>query len=143
MNVPLRSFVHGRALLLALTYLSAKLAPPGSQTSLFGLITLPVAYFPYALIGMDLLMGGPSAAAQSVTGAVVGHLWWWTVFDMRLLAQRGRAPGWLRNKIDGPGGVENAAPAVGGVHIIPPRQRQEAASATGHQWGSGNRLGTD
>ncbi|TFY80979.1 hypothetical protein EWM64_g3037 [Hericium alpestre] len=47
LNLPLQSFVHTRALLLCLTYVSSALAPPGSQTSIFGLVTVPVKYFPY------------------------------------------------------------------------------------------------
>ncbi len=40
-----------------------------------GLVTLPVKYLPYIMIGMDLLTGGPYAAAQGIAGAIVGHFW--------------------------------------------------------------------
>ena len=53
MNIPLRTFVHTRPLLVCLTYLASRLAPPGSQTSLFGLISMPVIYFPFALIAPE------------------------------------------------------------------------------------------
>lgn len=142
LNIPLRSFVHGRPLLLALTYLTSKLAPPGTQTSLFGLITLPVAYFPYALIFLDLLMGGPAAAAASITGAVIGHVWWWGVFESRQWINIGRAPEFLKDWIDGDG--RRPGNLGGGVQVIPPRRRereQNTGTSTGHQWGSGRRLG--
>ncbi|KAI0827164.1 hypothetical protein BC628DRAFT_206332 [Trametes gibbosa] len=112
LNIPLGTFVHTRALLLALTYVSSRLAPPGSQTSFFGLITFPVIYLPYMLVGMDLLMGGPGAAAISISGAVVGHLWWWGVFDTGALRNVGAAPGWLRAYFGETGGGTGG---VGGV----------------------------
>ncbi|OJT03449.1 Derlin-2 [Trametes pubescens] len=152
LNVPLGTFVHTRALLLALTYVSSRLAPPGSQTSFFGLITFPVIYLPYMLVGMDLLMGGPGAAAISISGAVVGHLWWWTVFDTGSLRSAGTAPAWLRGWFGesasggATGGVGGVANVGGGVHVVPPRRvREEAAAAAsgvrGHSWGTGRRLG--
>ncbi|KAI0371280.1 hypothetical protein BV20DRAFT_942331, partial [Pilatotrama ljubarskyi] len=148
LNIPLRTFVHTRALLLALTYVSSRLAPPGSQTSFFGLVTFPIIYLPYMLVGMDLLMGGPGAAAISISGAVVGHLWWWGVFDTGVLRPWGTAPAWLRaffGQAGGPAGDVGGVPHVGGgVHVVPPRRlREEAAAATGirgHSWGSGRRL---
>ncbi|KAI0074993.1 DER1-domain-containing protein [Panus rudis PR-1116 ss-1] len=146
LNLPLRSFIHARPLLVALTYLSSRLAPPGSQTSLFGLISLPLVYFPYALIAMDLVMAGPSAAASSLTGAIVGHLWWWGVFDTRALQRVGQAPTWLRNLVgnsDGSGSTGTVGGAGSGVHVIPPRRARTEATGTtsGHRWGSGHRLG--
>ncbi|KAH9849597.1 DER1-domain-containing protein [Lenzites betulinus] len=151
LNIPLGTFVHTRALLLALTYVSSRLAPPGSQTSFFGLLTFPVLYLPYMLVGMDLLMGGPGAAAISISGAVAGHLWWWGVFDTGALRSFGTAPGWLRAYLGetggGAGGAGGAAAGAanvgGGVHVVPPRRvREQAAAATGgYSWGSGRRLG--
>lgn len=140
MNLPLHSFLHARALLVCLTYLSARLAPPGTQTSLWGLLTIPVVYFPYALIAMDFIMAGPAAAATSVTGAVVGHLWWWGVHNTRAMRSYSVAPAWLSNWIDGPRRPEGAT-SSGGVHVVPPRRREEPGVAMGHTWGSGQRLG--
>ncbi|KAI0777205.1 DER1-domain-containing protein [Trametes elegans] len=147
LNIPLGSFVHTRALLLALTYVSSRLAPPGSQTSFFGLVTFPLVYLPYMLVGMDLLMGGPDAAAVSISGAVVGHLWWWGVFDSGALRSLGTAPAWLRAFFgqSGGGAAGGVADIGGGVHVVPPRRLREEAAATtgvrGHSWGSGRRLG--
>ena len=53
LNLPLGSFVHTRALTLCLLYLSSALAPPGAQSSIMGLITIPVKYLPYVMIGAD------------------------------------------------------------------------------------------
>ena len=126
-------------MLLCLTYLSSRLAPPGSLTSIFGLVTIPVVYFPYALIGMDFIMAGSRAAASAVTGALAGHLWWWGVHHTRNFAEWGKAPGFLKNWIDGPGGIRDAR-TRGGVTVVPPR-REERGESMGHSWGSGRRLG--
>lgn len=145
MNLPLGSFVHTRPLLLALTYVSSRLAPPGTQTSIFGLVSIPLQYFPYALIALDLIMGGPQAAASSITGAVVGHLWWWGVWETRALENVGKAPAFLRSffgNSDGPAPATGGVGASGsGVHVIPPRRAREEATTTGYSWGSGQRLG--
>jgi len=148
---PLGSMIFGRPLLVCLAYLSSSLAPPGAQTSLMGLVTLPIQYFPYVMIGMDLLMGGPRAAAEAVAGAVVGHAWWWSVWGAALgsqgvLARAAQAPAWLRGIMGEthappPSGAAGAGPAAG-VHVIPPqRQPPPTAGVTGHNWGSGQRLG--
>ena len=116
---------------------------PATPISLFGLITLPVAYFPYALIVLDLLMGGPKAAASSVTGAVIGHIWWWGVFESRRWVRVGTAPSFLKNWIDGDG--RRPGNLGGGVQVIPPKRREEPGRGAtgGHNWGAGHRLGTE
>ena len=147
LNIPLGSFIHTRPLLISLIYLASKLAPAGSQTSLFGLLTIPIEYFPYALVFLDLVMGGPSAAAQSVTGVVAGHLWWYTVFHTRTLEGFARAPAWLKAWLDRPnaGAGGNVGRRGSGVHVAPPRRmREEETVTTGsHRWGSGQRLGSE
>ena len=71
-------------------------------------------------------MGGPAAAAQSVTGAVVGHLWWWSVFGDN---NGGAAPAWSRapeflraliGEYGRPAG--NLGPGSG-VYVQPPREQ--------------------
>jgi Derlin-2/3 len=147
LNLPLGSPVHSRALTLCLLYLSSALAPSGAQSSIMGLINIPVKYLPYAMIGMDAVTGGTRAAAVSVTGAVVGHLWWWMMYgeDGRGLPgvrEFGRAPSWVLGFV-GDGAAPNVAGT--GVHASPPReQRQPRARTTGYNWGDGGqRLGTD
>lgn len=89
-------------------------------------------------------MGGPAAAASGVSGLVVGHLWWWSVFGDAAGGSGGwaRAPGWLRSVVgDGPGGVGETRSSV---HVTAPRRpaTEAGSSSGGHQWGSGNRLGS-
>ena len=138
-------------------YLSSNLAPPGALTSVMGFITVPIKFFPYVLIGLDFLMAGPSLAAQSVAGAVVGHLWWWGVWGSGLGSQGiwsayASAPGWLRDFFGErhSGGQPPAAGgaaaglAQGGVHVMAPRRTtasRGSSSTTGYAWGSGRRLG--
>ncbi|KAJ7150892.1 Der1-like family-domain-containing protein [Mycena crocata] len=160
-SIPVSSSVFFRPMLLCLAYISSSLAPVGAQTSIMGLIQLPVTYLPYIMLGMDLIMGGPGAVAVALPGAVVGHLWWWGVWGPELggaggvLQPWGAAPQWLRDWMGegnapppgarGPAGTTGAN-AGGGVHIVPPRrQATEAAAAgtstTGYNWGSGKKLG--
>lgn len=137
-------------------YLSSNLAPPGALTSIMGLITVPIKYFPYVLIALDFLTSGPSIAAQSVAGAAVGHLWWWSVWGNRLGSQGiwsayASAPEWVRNffgesRSGQPpvAGGTAAGLAQGGVHVIAPRRPAGSGGSsriTGHTWGSGQRLG--
>ncbi|TFK64202.1 DER1-domain-containing protein [Pluteus cervinus] len=161
LTTPLKSFFFSRPLLICLTYISASLAPPGAQSSLMGLITYPAKYTPYMMIGFDLLMGGPSAAAQGVVGALVGHLWWWGIWGSGegaggrgVLEEMGRAPGWLKGLVG-----ESDQAAGGGVQVIPPRRplggnstggaggstttTSERNRGSGYNWGSGQRLGTE
>jgi len=143
LSYPLGTIVHFRPLLIALTYLSSSLAPPGTQSSVFGLITIPVIYYPYLMVAMDFVMGGPGAAAAGVVGLVVGHGWWWGIYGglggRGSLERWGKAPGWVKLLVrDRP-----EARMAPGVHVTAPRGRQAggSATATGYQWGSGQRLG--
>ncbi|KAK2463828.1 hypothetical protein APHAL10511_004133 [Amanita phalloides] len=141
--LPIGGYVFARPLLVALVYLSSSLAPPGTQSSLMGLVTFPVIYLPYVMIGMDLLIAGPGAAAQAIAGAIVGHFWWWTMWapDERGRRPRlewlGRAPRLFRLYIGEEG---NGPRGGGGVEVIPPR-RPTTGSSTGYNWGAGRRLG--
>jgi Derlin-2/3 len=119
--------------------MNAKLAPPGSQTSLFGLLSLPVEYLPYAMVVLDLIVGGPSAAAEAVAGVLVGWGWWLVRTSGGADAQRiSRAPELLKRFVPEGGEV-----ATAGVQVVPPSGRAGTTSATtsGHSWGSGRRLG--
>ncbi|PPQ78294.1 hypothetical protein CVT25_011753 [Psilocybe cyanescens] len=89
-----------RPFLLCIVYLQAAFAEPGAKTSLYGFFTIPVIYYPIGIIGFDLFLGGPKHAAPAVAGAIVGHLWWWIVWEGRgatqiRLARYARAPEWL------------------------------------------------
>ncbi|KAF8583840.1 DER1-domain-containing protein [Ramaria rubella] len=154
LNQPLGTFIHQRPFLLTLVYLSSRLSPH-TPFSLFGLITIPAMYWPFVMLAMDGIMGGKQMLAQSLTGAIVGHGWWfllwrdttgYTLSQKYVPAQRsslGRAPEWLKRLMQPP-----AAPA--GASGPQPRgfggTRGAAAAAaprqpTGYQWGAGHRLG--
>ncbi|KAK7038906.1 hypothetical protein VNI00_010540 [Paramarasmius palmivorus] len=145
-SYPVNTMVFLRPFMLCIIYLSSALAPPGSQTSFFGMITFPVKYYPYVMLGLDLLTGGPGAAAQSLPGAVVGHLWWWGVWQTRALEELGKAPKWLAAWFGDRSGSlgEGSSGSTGtGVHVVPPRSRaQPAAGGSGSFRGAGHRLGS-
>ncbi|KAE9393078.1 DER1-domain-containing protein [Gymnopus androsaceus JB14] len=159
-SIPVNGMLFFHPFLLCIVYLSSQLAPPGSQTSLYGLVSIPVKYFPFALLGMDLLNGGPQGAALSVPGMIVGHLWWVGIWGSELggrggpMAAYGRAPRWLARWFGEESAPTNAGPGAGsgansgsGVHVVAPRARADEATNAptthGHRWGSGQRLGTD
>jgi len=161
-STPLQPFIFTRPLLMCLTYLSSALAPLGAQTSLMGLVTFPVSYLPYVMIGLDLLMGGAGAAALSIAGAVVGHFWYWGIWNARqgasvaegVLASWGRAPRWMKWLVGETGTLPPPADGVGasagGVRVIPPRRNLPTGgnspgaggSTSGYNWGRGRSLGS-
>ncbi|KAG9311806.1 Der1-like family-domain-containing protein [Chiua virens] len=147
LNRPFGSVVHDHAFLCCITYLMCALSPPGAQTSIMGFITIPVKYFSYALLAIDVING---RAFENITGMIVGHLWWWCVWGAGTgagglehgpFASLGSAPGWLRDWFGERAG-DRRATNRGGYQVHPPRERAEqAARGTGHNWGSGQRLG--
>jgi len=143
LNIPLNSYVHFRALLLCITYLSSRLNP-AARVSLFGLVHMENQYFPFALVAMDGVMGGIEAAMQSLTGIIVGHAWWLLEYGSSGNAGGlGRAPRWLaklfgesQNPTD-----RRTSRTSYGTRIVP--RGQEPPATTGYRWGSGQRLGTE
>jgi len=138
LNIPLGTFVHTRALMVAITYVSGQLSPPGTQTSLWGVVSFPVRYFAYALVAIDFVIGGKQAAMSALTGIIVGHLWWWGVWESRALQEFGKAPGWMRSLIDTMPSPGPASGAPGGSFS---GSRRSGGRTTGYNWGSGRRLG--
>ena len=92
-------------------------------------------------LAIVVCLGGRAAAARSISGAVIGHLWWFGVWDGGLLRRLGTAPAWVRNLIGG-GRDPGAGGAGGGVHVVPPRRVRDETQPVGHSWGTGQRLGT-
>lgn len=97
---------------------------------------MPAPYFPFALLGIDLVKGGPSYALQSFTGLASAHAWYFlsTVrshFILRTFkltsatsqiypAQNGgrgfgfmSPPNWLSNLLATPPAASNASGAQG------------------------------
>jgi len=76
------------------------LASPGSSVNFLGLLTLPIQTLPYCLIFLSLLTRGPGGAGDAVAGALVGFAWFFLIYkapgEQGLLAELGRAPGWLK-----------------------------------------------
>ncbi|KAJ1302355.1 hypothetical protein OPQ81_001169 [Rhizoctonia solani] len=74
LNVPLRTLIFFRPLLHLLVYRAAR-SNPEAQVSLFGLISIKNIYFPFVMLGMDLISDGPPALLQSLTGVIASHAW--------------------------------------------------------------------
>jgi len=121
--------------MVATTYVSGQLSPPGTQASLWGVLSLPVRYFAYVLVAIDFVSGGKGAALSALSGILVGHLWWWGVWESRALQEFGRAPGWMRAFIDTP------TPGASGGSFS--RSMRPGGRTTGYNWGSGHRLGNN
>jgi len=149
-NLPLNTYIHFRPLLVTLVYLSSAL-DPNAIVSIFGLLQLPAKYFPYFMVAMDLLTGaGMRGALKSFTGIIIGHAWFVLEHHQRGGTRWGRAPGFMRDLV-GPGA--SGGPGMdprnfGGAQAPSGRTMHDggnagAARATGYQWGSGQRLGTD
>jgi len=155
LNIPLKSPVHFRQLLISITTTASLLNPDG-QASLFGLFSFPQKYFPLALLAMDFVQGGPGAAAQAVTGIITGYAlglveWRETPGSPPPGSGRlvGRAPNFLRNLV-GDQTTNPIPPVAGAVHVQAPRGRSlndggrsttSTTTTTGYRWGTGRRLG--
>lgn len=129
------------------------------MTSILGLITVPVKVYPYIIIGLETISGGPYAGALAIAGCAVGHLWWWSVWGGELagqgrLSQYSLAPTWVSEWYgegsrpggrDAPdAGGQAAGLAQAGIHVTRPRVPLGAGGApqtTQHAWGTGQRLG--
>ncbi|KAK1231367.1 hypothetical protein PQX77_005509 [Marasmius sp. AFHP31] len=167
-SYPVNSRLFLSPFLLCTTYLSSSLAPPGTLTNFFGIVTVSVIYLPYLMLGFNLLNGGSRAVAQSLPGALVGHLWWWSVWGDQVgrsgpYAHYGRAPRWLGKWLRDTKGPEEqpaAANMGGGIHVVAPRTAiylnagsgasgslpgssggSGGGGGAGYKWGSGQRLG--
>lgn len=70
-------------MLTGLTHLWAQ-TNPTAQVSLFGLVNIPAPFFPWSMLAMDLLNGGPWTAVQSFTGLASAHLYYFLTEVSRL-----------------------------------------------------------
>ncbi|CAE6382341.1 Derlin-1,2 AltName: Full=ZmDerlin1-2 [Rhizoctonia solani AG-1 IB] len=80
LNIPLRTLIFFRPLLHLLVYRAAR-SNPEAQVSLFGLISVKNIYFPFVMLGMDLVNGGPPALIQALTGVIASHVWFMLLPD--------------------------------------------------------------
>jgi len=149
LNIPLDTYVHYRALLSCLIYLSSRL-DPNAMVSILGLVSVKAIYFPFVLLAFDVLQGGPQAAIIPLTGVMVGHLWyileWQEGGPTRPGGGRGAvlgsAPGWLQRLLG-----RASEPAAGDARpygrAFNPSGTTSAnvSAAGGHAWGRGQRLG--
>ncbi|BGO91892.1 hypothetical protein NBRC10512_007683 [Rhodotorula toruloides] len=75
LNTPLQTPFLFNPFMMAVIHLWAQ-THSANQVNLYGIITIPAPYFPFAMLGMDLLNGGPSAVLRSFTGMVAAHAYY-------------------------------------------------------------------
>ncbi|GAA6062973.1 hypothetical protein JCM10212_005732 [Sporobolomyces blumeae] len=76
LNTPLMTPILFNPFLMAIVHLWGQTNQSGS-VSLYGLVTVPAPYFSLALLGMDLLQGGPAAVVVSLTGMIAAHAYYY------------------------------------------------------------------
>jgi hypothetical protein len=117
-----------------LVYVSCNKNPEGQLGLMFIPITIPARYFPWALMGLHVLMGGSPIA--DLVGIVCGHIYHYLddyyprFYGQRIL----KTPQFLYN-IFPP--TRMGVHGVGGAQAAPPQQQQQQAN----RWGAGRRLG--
>ncbi|KAH7105059.1 DER1-domain-containing protein [Auriculariales sp. MPI-PUGE-AT-0066] len=122
-------------------------------------------YFPFALVFLDVISGGPSACLPSLTGCMVGHAWWLIEWrgGQRQNVSWTRAPEWFKQWFAEPATQPGATSTEqtsnegraygearapngrgfgdGGFGTGGPRRQAGGQQGGGYNWGTGNRLG--
>ncbi|GAA5862911.1 hypothetical protein JCM8547_003618 [Rhodosporidiobolus lusitaniae] len=75
LNTPLGTPFLFNPLMLAVIHLWGQ-TNPTNRVSLYGIVNIPAPYFPFAMLAMDLLNGGPPAVLVSFTGMVAAHAYY-------------------------------------------------------------------
>ena len=130
---------------------------PNGVANIFGVIQTSIVYLPYAVAGMDLLMGGPYAGAIAVSGLIVSQAFYMLEWDSNggnPTPKRNSwlaAPTWFKTlfskAIAYPEAVANERKVYGQATAPPGRgfgdggRGTNTATTSGYNWGSGNRLG--
>jgi len=136
---------------------------------MYGIVSVPTRWFPFALLFMDVITQGPAACLVGLTGCMVGHAWWLIEWKngQRQNNSWTRSPEWLKQWVaegaattgpaaaagpqPGPAGERRAyggasAPGGrgfgdGGLGTGSGSGATAARAGGGYQWGSGQRLG--
>ncbi|GAA5908190.1 hypothetical protein JCM6882_005968 [Rhodosporidiobolus microsporus] len=74
-NTPLQTPFLFNPFLMAVIHLWGQ-TNPTNRVSLYGIVNIPAPYFSFAMLGMDLLNGGPPAVLVSFTGMVAAHAYY-------------------------------------------------------------------
>ncbi|GAA6005995.1 Dfm1p [Rhodotorula paludigena] len=134
MNTPLETPFLFAPFMLAVVHLWAQ-ANATNQVNLYGILTLPAPYFPFAMLGMDLLNGGPGAVLCSFTGMVAAHAYYFlaVIYPRQ---NNNTLPPLLRSFLTPPQFLTNL---VGNGPTVPPSfgTGNRAFSGAGHTTGGG------
>lgn len=129
--------IFGRSLELAIIYLWSQLNKEQIVNFFFG-IQIKAMYFPWALLGLDLLTGAPFT--MTLLGIAVGHALFFLEYvypEASGISILPKPPAFLRNWYPEPQGANMAG--FGGT--APQGRARAERGGTGHSWGRGNTLG--
>eukprot|EP00182_Erythrolobus_australicus_P003664 CAMPEP_0185829736 /NCGR_PEP_ID=MMETSP1353-20130828/421_1 /TAXON_ID=1077150 /ORGANISM="Erythrolobus australicus, Strain CCMP3124" /LENGTH=273 /DNA_ID=CAMNT_0028527557 /DNA_START=161 /DNA_END=982 /DNA_ORIENTATION=- len=153
----LKLLYMGPALVFAMLQLWSR-RNANQMVSIYGLITFPALYYPYALLAVNMVLTGGAIDWIGLSGIVAGHVYYFldTVYPAmpgkrRVISTplaltnmfRPASPPSEAARRVGPGGAVSAggasAPAPGFGLNLGSNIRQRVTG--GHSWGSGQRLG--
>lgn len=137
LNYPINAFSLFRSFFLSVVYTQSILSP-NSHVSLFGLVSIPNYAYPYVILAIDLLIGGPVIVLFGLMGIIAAH------FRHTLSIFPSPVPALIRNTLTTPPqwfekwwiSSESRERHTGfGTAINPTQSRSQP-----HNWGGGRRL---
>lgn len=139
LNYPINAFSLFRSFFLSVIYTQSILSP-NSHVNLFGLVSIPNYAYPYVILAIDLLIGGPVIVIFGLMGIIAAH------FRHTLSISPSPVPAFIRNTLSTPPqwfekwwtSTESRERHTGyGTAINPTQPRTQTQT---HNWGSGRRL---
>jgi Derlin-2/3 len=128
-------YLLSSSLLMFLVYISCNKNPQGQLGLMFIPVTIPSRYFPWALMGLHILMG--ASPIPDLIGIVAGHIYHYLDdFYPRHYGNRILKTPQFLYQIFPP---ERFIHGLGGAQNLPQQQQRGAFP---HAWGGGRRLGT-
>jgi len=125
--------ILGMAMIMMLIYLWSRKNPNITMSFLFG-IQFQSFYFPWVLVGFNVLMGG--FPMVELLGIIVGHLYYFLedIYPRTGGVQLLKTPQFMYNLFP---------PAFGTGYQAPQQQQTQQQQRRGHDWGRGHSLGND
>ncbi|TIA91092.1 hypothetical protein E3P99_01240 [Wallemia hederae] len=139
LNYPINAYSLFRPFFLSLVY-TQSLSSPHSHVNLFGLASIPNNIYPYVILAIDMLLGGPVMVIVGLTGIIAAH------FRHLMSISPSPVPAPLRSIISTPPSwferwwiaTDAKERRTGyGTAYNPTQQRTQAQA---HSWGTGRRL---
>jgi Derlin-2/3 len=140
-GVLLKGYIFLQPLILAFAYTFSQ-DNPNTNITIY-ILTFPAKYLPFALIALTLIMDGPNAAKQQLTGLVAAHLY---DFLTRIWPTFGGGRNYIQTpervkKWFGGGGAQPTPVTRSFGTTFQPRQEAPRPDGWSGQRGPGRRLG--